>query len=914
MTPEHWRKVEAVFNAARAKAPGEREAFLDEACAGDPALRLEVESLMAYTSSRDGFPRDTPAPATETAETRTLVQSGAVLGPYRVESQLGAGGMGEVFRAVDTRLNRPVAIKVSRARFSERFRREAQALSALNSPHICTLFDVGPDFLVMELLDGETLQARLARGPLPLTETLRYGAQVADALADAHAKGITHRDLKPGNVMLTRSGVKVLDFGLAAVSGHSLTETGVVMGTPAYMAPEQQRGNDAGPQTDIYALGLVLHEMATGRRPQVVAGEPVTISGLPESLTHVLEKCLDENPQSRWQSAAEVRALLEWTAKAPKTSSAVSRRQWMWTAASALGGAALGAGVWAFRRTAPAAPEVLLDVAIPPPPNTSFRVAKNFDGGFALSPDGTMLAFVGRTDGVARLWVRRLDVHESRTLPGTEGAYYPFWSPDSKSVGFFTTSPSQLKRIDVDGGGARTLVTFRGRVPGSLGAWGAAGTILLRYPDQESLHRISENGGDTSPVLPGKNAGSASFLPDGKRFLYRPGGDVESQLMIATLDSDREPRELGTVGTWPQYSAGHILSFMNERLMAQAFDSEKEELVGQPFPVVDIAHQVFVTGGFRTTFSVTPGGKLVYPSLSHLNNRLVWRDYEGKLLSYAGAPGIYSSPRISPDGKRIAYSLRERGNTDLWIADLDNKAPIHLTFESSTEQYPVWSPDGQHLAFVSNRDGRIRDVYRMAASAGQPARRLTESSYYCQTIDWSSDGRHLAYVHINVSSRISIIPPDGGMSYEFLKDQAGNSQAQFDPGKPPRWLAYSSDDTSQWEVYVQAFVPGQPASGGREQISINGGKNPRWRADGRELFFIAHDGKVMAVDVNGSGANFQHSRPRHLFTTTAPEERNPEFPYDVTRDGKRFLMVEPAKEAESLPLTLLTDWLAIARK
>ena len=432
--------------------PANLGAFLERACGGDASLRKEIESLLVHTPAN--------SPISETLTAGDFLAEGAKLGHYRVAARLGAGGMGVVYRGVDTRLNRAVAIKVCAAQFTLRFRREAQVLSALNHPHICTLFDVGADFLVMELIEGETMHARLRGGPLPPADVGRLGAQIADALAEAHAKGVTHRDLKPGNIMLTRSGVKLLDFGLASAAGaETLTQTGAVMGTPAYMAPEQFQGQHAGPQTDIYALGLTLYEMAAGKRPVVKPGEPMAMENLPGMLGHIVERCLAQDPAARWQSAAEVRALLEWSGRRRGLRAAGRPgRRWLWPAMAL----ALAAGLmvvlgWARIRETPAG-NPALEVAITPPPNTSFRVALNSDGGFALSPDGTMLAFVGRTDGVPQLWVRPLNSRQSRLLPGTEGAYYPFWSPDSRSMAFFTaTAPPSLKRIEVAGGPAVVL-------------------------------------------------------------------------------------------------------------------------------------------------------------------------------------------------------------------------------------------------------------------------------------------------------------------------------------------------------------------------------------------------------------------------------------------------------------------------
>ena len=431
MTPQQWQRIESLYHAAQAQKPEDREAFLNSECAGDAALRAEVASLLEHAPGTDAV----PAGPTEAGP---RLQEGSLLGPYRVQKRLGSGGMGEVFCGIDTRLNRPVAIKQCRAAFSLRFRREALALSALNHPHICTLYDVGADFIVMELVEGETLEARLKRGPVPLSSVSTWGAQIADALALAHATGITHRDLKPGNVMLTRKGVKLLDFGLALMEGEPLTQAGTVMGTPAYMAPEQHQGGNAGAKTDIYAFGLLLHEMTTAKRPVVRPGESVELDGLPGSLTHIVQRCLAEDPQGRWETIAEVRALLEWSAQSPKAVASARAFPWKLAAATLL---------------ALAVPVVLYFRGSPPPPSASIRFSVAIPGGnpqdvgFALSPDGKNLAITAFQEGERFLWIRAMDSLDARLIPGSKGAAGPFWSPDgsgsaSLSEGSLQKSPS----------------------------------------------------------------------------------------------------------------------------------------------------------------------------------------------------------------------------------------------------------------------------------------------------------------------------------------------------------------------------------------------------------------------------------------------------------------------------------------
>jgi Tol biopolymer transport system component/predicted Ser/Thr protein kinase len=909
MSPEHWRRIEELYHSAEACPPDQRQQFLEQACPDDAALRDEVASLLQHAPAED---------QTETVRLAVRVKEGSTLGHYRIERRIGAGGMGEVFRAVDTRLQRNVAIKVSHGPFSLRFRREALVLSSLNHAHICTLFDVGPDFLVMELVEGETLQARLQRGALPLSEVTRLGAQIADALAEAHSKGVTHRDLKPGNVMVTPKGVKLLDFGLAALDGDALTKPGAVMGTPAYMAPEQFTGTDAGPQTDIYALGLLLHEMASGRRPMVQPGEPAVLANLAGPLPAIVERCLAEEPHARWRGAGEIRALLEVSeensglSRLPRV--ARSRRKLPWVG-GAVAVAVAALALWMVNRPSGVARGPALEVDLAPPPNTGFRVAGNFDGGFALSPDGTMLAFVGRTSGVANLWVRRLDSHDARMLAGTDRAFYPFWSPDSKSIGFFTSGPAAVKRVDVDGGGLRTLASAsdeRAWTSGAGGAWAKNGTILIGSNIGGPMARISENGGQAVPLQ--LTGAGPHMLPDGKRFIYSatPHSN-DSPLMIALVDGGAA-RQIGKAGLWPQYSAGHIVSFTNAGLVAQPFDLAKEVFTGEPFPVAEIAHLSFVTGGFRVSFSAAANGGLVYPPMMHVTNRLIWRDRAGKLLAEAGPPGVYSSPRISPDGKRIAYSRRESSNTDVWLADLENAAPVHFTSEPGIEMYPVWTPDGSTVTYVGEGGGTVRNLYSKPA-AGGAARRLFESPLQHQAVGWSKDGAYLSYLHISRGAEVMVLPPEG-KPYSLVGKWSATS-GQFSPNAgTPKWIAYANDDTGggRREVFVIPFVPGRVGDADRIQISDNGGSHERWRADGKVIFYHALDGTMMEVPVDGTGAAFQHQKPVPLFQSVVPQTRSPDYLYDVTADGQKFLIVEPVEKAETMPLTLLTDWRASLKK
>jgi eukaryotic-like serine/threonine-protein kinase len=936
MTPERWGQLEDLYQAARALPSSERTALLERA---DPELRATVASILAQEgvleegdgSREDGAFLDRPAwegresllKYDSPLQAETPLSVGEQLGPYRIEQQIGHGGMGTVYRATDTRLSRPVAIKISRSLFDERFEREARAISSLNHPHICTLHDIGPGYMVMELVEGETMAARIRKGALPIGDVLRYGAQIAGALAAAHDKNTTHRDLKPANVMITKNGVKVLDFGLAKCSTRdgTITRSGAVMGTLAYMAPEQLEGKEADARTDIFALGHTLYEMATAKR--VMPGQPPAMDGLPERFTHVVERCLEVEPEKRWQSARDVKAELEWAADREPSN------RWQTAAGSgtrpdvfipgavasvlppkrtrlrmgvvALGVTLAGAIAWTVLRERPAAPVAALNASLLPPPGTSFRFARNGEGGFALSPDGTMLAFVGRTEGKAQLWVRSLGESESRLLPGSEGAYNPFWSPDSRWIAFFT--PQKLKKIEIASG---AVIDLCGMSANNKGSWGSRGLILLAgvgLRTSPPIQRISDAGGSPVPA-PGAAGRDPRFLPDGRRFVYARGG-LQSELWLASLDPDEKPRRVGEAGEQPTYSAGHILSVENGILVARPFDPVRGEFRGESFPLKAPLARRPLLGYLLTDFSANAQGMLVYPPQTNSLTELRWRDRTGKLLGSLGAPGENDTPRISPDGRRVAFSRRDGNTSDIWVANPDANSFTRLTFDRAINENPVWSADGAAVTFGNNASGNA-NLYRKAASGAGTIDRLTTNTIEEQPLDWSRDGRFLLYTQLTRSTEI-MIAASGGQPLSFLGHARGASKAQFNPGAP-RWIAYDFDDSGRREIYVQAFEPGKPASSARWQISNGGGMMPRWRGDGKEILYLSLDGKMMAVRVSSDGAAFQSSTPQFLFNATPPNLRTPNFEYDVSADGERFLMIEPMVAPEYQPLTLVSNW------
>ncbi|MEO8052798.1 MAG: protein kinase [Acidobacteriota bacterium] len=931
MSPEHWRQIEKVYHQALERSLDERPAFLDQACGGDAALRHEVESLLAQDASGDGF-LVRPVwedPGSLLNPTRTQLHSGSLLGPYCIENKIGEGGMGAVYRAHDSRLGRDVAIKVAASQFSGRFEREARAVAALNHPNICTLHDVGPNFLVMELVEGETLAARLKRGKLSIDDTLRYGAQIADALAAAHAKGIVHRDLKPGNIMVTKSGVKVLDFGLAKSRGaETMTGTNVIMGTPAYMAPEQREGRDAGPRTDLYALGLVLYEMATGKRPSVKPDEKAELGALPGPLGHIVERCLVEDPEARWQSAEEIKALLDWFAVAPKPSVTLPARRWMWRAGAAVFAlGALALGYVAYRHSTEEPPRVgRFSLLLPEKLNT------NRPGSLpAISPDGRRVAFTAFSGddrvtllggGRGALWLRDLDGLNARMLPGTAGAVYPFWSPDSRSLGFFTEN--QLNRIEVADGPAQKVCDVEGI--GRGGTWSQDNIIV--YGTGSGGIRLVPAAGGTLVALtaPDAAAGESNhrtpwFLPDGQHFLYtaRSSDAAKTRVYVDSIDAkprSRTRREVlaadsnavyvPPVHSTPGFSkTGYLLFVRDHTLLTQPFDPANAQTTGAAVP---LAEQVdYFSSTSQAQFSASRDGTLVYVSggASRGNKQLTWFDRSGKSRGTVGMPANTLSVSLSPDGVTVAADPLDTANkSEVWLHDLARGTALRFTF-TGTNISPIWSPDGTRIAFSSNRDGGI-DPYVKPANGTGVEQAVDQNLRYNWITDWSRDGRYLIEVvddDQKTSFDIWIIPQFGDRKpFPYVNSRYAERNAKLSPSG--QWLAYVSNETTRNEIYVQTF----PEHGGKWQISTNGGDFPVWSRDGRELYFIGADRKLMAVEVKVSGKSFQAGVPKPLFEVAAQGQ------FDVSKDGRFLIQVPVEQGSANVPLTVVTNWQAGLKK
>jgi eukaryotic-like serine/threonine-protein kinase len=877
------------------------------------------------------------------------LSAGERLGPYEIIALIGAGGMGEVYRAHDPRVGRDVAIKVSQEQFSERFAREARSIGALNHPNICTLFDVGPNFLVMEYIEGEA-----PKGPLPLEEALRIAKQIAEALGEAHEKGITHRDLKPANVKIKPDGtVKVLDFGLAKISeppsavsqgatqsptlSMAATQAGMILGTAAYMAPEQAKGKPVDRRADIWAFGVVLHELLTGRR--VFEGDDVTETmaavvlkepqwdGVPVEVRRLLKKCLEKDPKKRLRDIGDVWELLEGP-PAPSVAASVpvkSRRGVAgWAAAAAMTLALVALAFVHFRETPP--PEHTLSYTIAPPEGV-----QNVHS-FAVSPDGRTVVMAAAVNGKQQLWQRPLDALQWQPIPSTDGGAYPFWSPDSRNIAFF--AGGKLRRIAASGGPSQPVCDAP---DGRSGSWNQDDVIVFSpAPQGTAVQRVPAGGGVPQDVTKTKGVYRfPRFLPDGRRFLYLVSGSTSEKngTYVSSLDGTENRRVLAdnsSVEFAPSAVGGRLgqMIFIRENtLMAQPFDSKSAQLSGDVFPVGEGV--TFTNVSSFAPVSVSGNGVLLYwtggGGGGGGTNQIVWYDRAGKLLETVVPPGRVIMPAISPDEKTIAFSRGDSGsnNRDIILRDLGRQNDRRLTTDASPNTTPFFSPHGDRIVFRSNRGGHLGDLYWRASNGSGQDEVLLSTPDGKMVNQWSRDGRFIVYAEQDPKTKqdVSYLPmgEDGkpsGKPMPFAHSEFNEIDGQLSPDS--HWMAYTSDVSGQREVYVQPF----PSADNELRISTAGGEQPRWRGDGKELFYVTPDGKLTAVAVTvtpGPKPSLKAGAPVALFDAHIAIQNQIFFNYDVTADGKRFLVDAIPAVASSAgpsvaPLTVRVNWNAVSPK
>jgi len=885
-----------------------------------------------------------------------VLAEGSRLGPYDILMPLGAGGMGEVYKARDSRLDRTVAIKIlpealtADRQFRERLDREARMISQLDHPHICALHDVGEQdgtaYLVMPYLEGETLADRLTKGALPLDQALQYAIQIADALASTHKAGIVHRDLKPGNIMLTKSGAKLLDFGLAKTSAPALssanlsklpttppmTQQGTILGTLQYMAPEQLEGKDADARTDIFAFGTLVYEMVTGKKAfdgqnqasviaAILTSEPAWPSSLqpltPPSLDHLIKRCLAKEPDDRWQSARDVmlelrslRDILQRSATSIAPRTRWSPRELLgWAVAAGLLVALVA--VLKVRSAGNPSETLVARLSVLPPEHTTFQ------GGYAapylaMSPDARRLAFVPTPIGGRTLiWIRTIDSLVARPLAGTDGASFPFWSPDSRLIAFF--ADGKLKTIDSAGGAAHVICNAP---DGRGGAWGRDGLIVFAPQLSGPLYRVAASGGQSIAVTALDTSRQEashrlpSFLPDGRHFLFmaQSGKPENNVVYIGSVDST-ETHSLNIHASKAVYATpGYLLFAREQSITAQPFDPSRLQLSGE---AVSLGEPVALRSGVYgdATFSVADNGTLVSWSGGEEMTQLTWFDRGGESLGTIGKAGDHLALALSPDDKKVAVELIDPAiqTGDIWVIDLTSRIRSRLTFDPAWDFGPFWSPDGTRVVFGSIRGG-LQSLYQTVATGGGTDEVVLKSPDALGATDWSSaDGQPIVYQNMS-KYNVGVMPLTGDrkprllLSTEFLE-----GDGRLSPNG--RWLAYTSNESGSWDVYVQPF----PSLDRKWRISPDGGSRPTWRRDGKELFYVAPDQKLMAVPVTAdSSLAFAAGTPTPLFQVKMIPlpPTQPRLQYAATANGNRFLVNTVVEPASPSPITVVLNWAA----
>jgi Tol biopolymer transport system component len=878
------------------------------------------------------------------------IPSGTRFGPYEIISSAGAGGMGEVYRAKDTRLDRVVAVKVLPSELAhdpdkrQRFEREARTISTLSHPHICTLHDIGHqdgvDYLVLEYLEGQTLEKKLEKGSLPTQELLKYAIALADALDKAHRQGIIHRDIKPGNIMLTKSGVKLMDFGLAKLksdaqpvadaltemtSDKKLTAEGTILGTFQYMAPEQLEGREADARTDIFAFGQVLYEMATGRpafsgrtRASLIAAilsvDPKPITELAPAtlpgLDRVVERCLAKDPDDRWQSARDLLLELKWIAEsgghtgtaAPSAAAAGKNREKLaWLIASAVSVALIAGVIW-WRSSKP--PEETMYFPAP-----LLSPARDI----SVSPNGHTVAVVAYQESARKnvLWIYELGLPGVRSLAGTEGATYPFWSSDGQSLGFF--ADGRLKKLELSGGPVQTVCDAPS---GRGGTWNKDGVIVFAPETNVGLYRVPASGGTPTQISKRDMSRGEDghrwpmFLPDGKHYLYLAanftGQKGVNAIFVGSLDSNEKHFVVEAAANAAYAAPGYLLFYRDKTLLAQRFDLKRFALTGEPTTILtDIQ---FLPQVRRAVFAVSGNGLLVAQGGSQVAlSQPVWFDRKGKAVGVVGTPDVYGNVFLAWNGRSVAVDKTDMGslNTDVWTYELQRDSAKRLTFDPGLDAIPIWSPDASRLVFGSNRQLNW-DLYLKNSDGAQDEKSFLRDELAKFPSDWSRDGKYILY---NQDTDLWFVTLPELKRSLFLKAVSVLRNGQFSPDG--KWVAYASNETGKWEIYVTAF----PEPRGKWQVSTGGGEQPRWRGDGKELFFLSSDGKMMAAPVT-IGSNFDAGTSVTLFQATPrqPVLVHDLFVYAVSRDGQRFLINTPVKQTETAPMSIVLNWPAKLNK
>lgn len=884
-----------------------------------------------------------------------------IIGQYRVLSKIGEGGMGEVYRARDTRLNREVAIKLLTASFAQdadrlrRFEQEARATSALSHPNILTIYDIGTHegapYIVAELLDGEELREQLNAGPLPVRKAIDYALQIVRGLAAAHENGIVHRDLKPENLFVTKDGrVKILDFGLAKLkpqrnepvssevaTRRQITHPGTVIGTIGYMSPEQVRGQDADHRADIFSFGSILYEMLTGKRAfqaesmaetmaAIVKEEPpdlIEANGkVSPQLERLVRRCLDKRPEQRFQSASDIGFAIEAICASPGSRTDVAmanvsetgatRSQWaiagryerlIWVGAAVLLTiTALTASLLFSHRPPGEARAVRFSIS--PPQKEAYLPVSDLRSAMAVSPDGRLLALVMATEGKTQLWVRALSDLAATPLAGSEGATNPFWSPDSRYIGF--SAEGKLKKIEATGGPPQVLCNASHW--GNSATWNRDGVILFAS-GTDGIFRVSAEGGEPVQISKPDPARNEShrlwpyFLPDGRHYFFLNGealkeGGATHSIYLGSLDSAATTLLMRGGSRMAYAPPGYLLYVRDGTLLAHPFDAQALRFTADPIPVAEKLSYFQPTG--MADYSISENDVLVYRDLGTLR-RLTMVNRTGAEIQTIGSSGNYQFPRSSPDGQQFVVNLIDprTGTTDVWIYELSRENPMRFTFEPGMENNPIWSPDGQKIVFAADRGGPPTLVLRARTDSG-PGESLTQTHAWVQKpYDWSPDGKFIIYGdgETNTGDDLWLLPMSGERKPTvYLRTQFNEGNARFSPDG--RWVAYVSDESGRPEVYVQSFQ----GVAGKTKVSNGGGDHPQWRRDGKELVYLSSDKKLMAVPVT-TGTTFKAGNPAALFSSETEMSG-----FDVSTDGQRFLVIMNAAEPTHWPINVVIAW------